>query len=281
MISLQTNVDSLNAQTNMNINQAAQSKTIQQLTSGYRINSSADDAAGLAIANGYRDEVAQLNQGVRNANDGISQMQIVDGGLSNISNILDRMQTLATQSSSDTFSGNRTTLDNEFQGLLSEIDRQAGNIGLSAATGATASQKAFNANLSIYVGGGTGSTVSVDLSGSSNAVDSSSLGFTSGTYSLTSTANAKSAITAITTAIQNLGNVQGVVGAGENKLNYAVGLAQSQIANVSAAESQIRDADVAADAANLSKGQVLMQTSVAAMAQANQESQSVLKLLQG
>src|SRR3569833_2759645 len=114
----------------MNISQAAQSKTIQQLTSGYRINSSADDAAGLAIANGYRDEVAQLNQGVRNANDGISQMQIVDGGLSNISNILDRMQTLATQSSSDTFSGNRTTLDNEFQGLLSEFDRQAGNIGL-------------------------------------------------------------------------------------------------------------------------------------------------------
>jgi len=274
MISIQTNVDSLMAQTNMSVNQAAQSKTIQQLTSGYRINSSADDAAGLAIANGYRDNIAELTQGVRNANDGISQLQIVDGGLSNISNILDRMKTLAAQSASDTFTGSRTVLDNEFQGLLSEIDRQAGNIGLNS--GGT-----FNNSLSIYVGGGSGSTITVNLGGTTNAVDSTSLGFTAGTDNLTSTTNAQSVIAKITTAIKNLGNVQGVVGAGENKLNYAVGLAQSQIANFSAAQSQIRDADVAADAANLSKGQVLMQTSVAAMAQANQESQSVLKLLQG
>ncbi|HLH01607.1 MAG TPA: flagellin [Bryobacteraceae bacterium] len=278
MISIQTNVDSLVAQSNMNVNQAAQSKTIQQLTSGYRINSSADDAAGLAIANTYRDNIAQLNQGVRNANDGISQLQIVDGGLSNISNILDRMQTLATQSASDTFTGSRTVLDNEYQGLLKEIDRQASNINLSGALGGSAT---FNSKLSIYVGGGSSAAnaaVTVDLSGATNLVDSSSLGL--GGTSIT-TGNANAAIAAITTAISNLGNVQGVVGAGENKLNYAVGLANSQIANFSAAQSQIRDADVAADAANLSKGQVLMQTSVAAMAQANQESQSVLKLLQG
>src|SRR5579875_433356 len=278
MISIQTNVDSLVAQSNMNVNQAAQSKPIQQLTSGYRINSSADDAAGLAIANTYRDNIAQLNQGVRNANDGISQLQIVDGGLSNISNILDRMQTLATQSASDTFTGSRTVLDNEYQGLLKEIDRQASNINLSGALGGSAT---FNSKLSISVGGGSSAAnaaVTVDLSGATNLVDSSSLGL--GGTSIT-TGNANAAIAAITTAISNLGNVQGVVGAGENKLNYAVGLANSQIANFSAAQSQIRDADVAADAANLSKGQVLMQTSVAAMAQANQESQSVLKLLQG
>ncbi|HEX4166282.1 MAG TPA: flagellin, partial [Bryobacteraceae bacterium] len=105
MISLQTNVDSLVAQNNLNNNSALQSKTIQQLTSGYRINSSADDAAGLAIANGYNANIAELTQGVNNANNGVSQLQIVDGGLSNISTILDRMKTLATESASGTFTG--------------------------------------------------------------------------------------------------------------------------------------------------------------------------------
>lgn len=100
MISLQTNIDSMNAQDNLSANHNMQSKTIQQLTSGYRINSSGDDAAGLAIANGYRSSVNELTQGVSNANDGVSQLQIIDGGLGNISSILDRMKTLATQSAS-------------------------------------------------------------------------------------------------------------------------------------------------------------------------------------
>jgi len=111
MISIQTNIDSLDAQQNLNIDDNFQSKTIQQLTSGYRINSSGDDAAGLAIANGYRSSVAELNQGVLNANDGISQLQIVDGGLNNISTILDRLKTLATESASSTFTGSRATLN--------------------------------------------------------------------------------------------------------------------------------------------------------------------------
>jgi flagellin len=273
MISIQTNIDSLNAQANMNVNHTAQSKTIQQLTSGYRINSSADDAAGLAIANSYRSNVNELSQGVRNANDGISQLQIVDGGLSNVSNILDRMKTLATQSASGTFTGSRSVLDQEFQNLATEITRQATNIQLN-------SGGALNSSLSIYIGGGTGSTVTVDLSGATNQVDAAGLGITASTK-LDTAANATTAIASINSALTALGKVQGTVGAGQNTLNYAVGLAQSQISNFSAAESQIRDADVAADAANLSKSQVLMQTSVAAMAQANQESQSVLKLLQG
>ena len=279
MLSIQTNIDSLNAQTNMNVNHAAQSNTIQQLTSGFRINRSGDDAAGLAIANGYRSNINELQQGVRNANDAVSELQIIDGGLSNISTILDRMKTLATQSASDSFTGDRGVLNKEFQDLATEITRQATNIGLNS-TGR------FNATLNVYIGGGTGNSVTVDLANQAgppavtNSVDATSLGIT-GSIDLTSAANAKTAITTINTAVSNLGLVQGVVGAGQNKLNYAIGLAQSQISNFSAAESQIRDADVAAAAANLSKSQVLMQTSVAAMAQANQEPQAVLKLLQG
>src|SRR4051812_13302825 len=98
MLSIQTNVNSLVAQENLSVNTSFQSKTIQSLTSGYRINSSADDAAGLAVANKFRSDTAELTQGVRNANDAISQLQIIDGGVTNVSHILDRLKTLATQS---------------------------------------------------------------------------------------------------------------------------------------------------------------------------------------
>src|SRR5512138_3451788 len=129
-VSIQTNVNSLVAQENLRVTNEFQGRTIQRLTSGYRINSSGDDAAGLAVANKFRGEVAELIQGVRNANDGISTMQLVDGGLNNISKLLDRMKTLASQSASGTFSGNRSTLNNEYQALIAEINRQAANIGM-------------------------------------------------------------------------------------------------------------------------------------------------------
>jgi flagellin len=275
MISLVTNVTSLNAQRNLNINNAFQSKTIGELTSGYRINSSGDDAAGLAIANSYRNNVAQLTQGVANANNATSQLQIIDGGLSNISTILDRLQTLASEAASGNPSSTTlATLDQEYQGLLSEVDRQANNIGLGAGNAANI------VTLSVYIGGGitaTDSTVNVDLHTAS--VGTTGLGITGGSL-LTATGIA-AALTAVSAAVTALGTAQGAVGAGENTLNYATNLANSQISSYSAAESQIRDADVAAQAANLTKAQVLVQTSVAALAQANSSPQAILKLLQG
>src|SRR6266700_1694526 len=119
-ISIQTNVTSLIAQENLNINQGFESKTIQRLTSGFRINSSGDDAAGLSVANQFRSRVAELTQGVRNANDANSVLQAIDGGLNNISQILDRLRTLATESATGTFSGDRNVLNNEYQSLLNE-----------------------------------------------------------------------------------------------------------------------------------------------------------------
>jgi flagellin len=500
-ISIQTNVASLEAQNFIRVNNSFQNNTIEQLSSGYRINSSADDAAGLAVANEYDGNVAELTQGVLNANNGVSALQIVDGGLSNISTILDRLRTLATESASATFTGNRATLNTEYQGLISEVNRQASNVNLN--TGGL-----FNTNLVTYVGGGSNQAnaqISVDLSGANNAVDSTALGIqntsvagggtelsgnsvvlsdtsvsflagsntqnytfhigtstgnqdvtvalaggssgltgqqvidslnsqlssyginagiasdgqvqfggttafsvsvgaasggnatatstatgvntadynlnsasgtggafaaftgasaetvvfqnggastsvtlnstnagtlsqtlstlntalnSSGIYAVTaangtdisfqsansfsvnetaitaggtgnlfgavgsvavtqpsatasSTGAALAALTALQTAVTNLGLVQGKVGAGENKLNYAVNLAQSQITNYSAAESGIRDADVAAEAANLTKAQVLQQASLAALAQANSAPQAVLSLLKG
>jgi len=276
-LSFQTNVTALTAENNLQVNSNFQSQTITRLTSGFRINSSGDDAAGLAVANGLRGTISELTQGVRNANDGTSILQTIDGGLNNISNILDQLKSLATQSASGTFSGNRATLNQEFTTLLGEIDRQAANIGLGTGTGTSA---AYNASISVYIGGGStqaNAQVTIDLSGSGNVVNSGGLGI--GLDSVDTQAHALTAIADITTAVTNLGKTQGVVGTGENALNYSISLAQSQITNDSAAESRIRDADVAAEAANLTKSQVLEQSSVAALAQANSAPQALLKLL--
>jgi flagellin len=488
-LTIQTNIASLIAQNNLRMNNLFQQQTITRLTSGFRINMSGDDAAGLAIANGYRSSISELTQGVRNGNDGISTLQIVDGGLNNISTILDRLKTLATQSASGTFTGDRGTLNNEYQTLLGEITRQASNVGLNAGG-------SNNTTLSVYIGGTTNlanAGVTVDLGGTGNQVDAAGLklngtniaasgtelasnaiqlndnvGVFSGTQtfnfylqgssaavavayngagvangdsttalsklnasisaagitgvtasmaadgrlqfaggvsfavkaaaavggglatanasadynvglyaykgaaptavtvgsetavvtngqgsvSLTfdtttgaslssmltymnsklnaigisvtpdsagtgfavqsattftinetaaagtgsvfgavgakaltnasptaSSASAQSAISQITSAVQQLGLVQGRVGAGENELSYAINLANSQISSFSAAQSRIRDADMAAEAANLTKAQVLQQASLAAMAQANAAPQAVLALL--
>ncbi len=145
---INTNIASLNAQYYLQQTSAAQQQTISQVTSGLRIVSSGDDAAGLAVANGFRSNEAVLTQGILNANNGLSTLQIVDGGMSNISQLLDQARTLATQSASGTFTGDRTVLDQQFQGVLQEINRQSQAIGLN--TGGNLAQ-----NLSVFIGGGT------------------------------------------------------------------------------------------------------------------------------
>jgi flagellin len=278
-LSFQTNITSLEAQNDLQVNTNSLDNAIQQLTSGYRINKSGDDAAGLAVANGLRSNITELQQGVGNANDGSAILQTIDGGLNNISNILDQLQTLATQSASGTFSGNRATLNEQFQTLLGEINRQAANIGLASGGGTTPSSQ-YNNTLEVYIGGGStqaNSEVSIALSGSANTVDSLGLGIS--TDAVDTIPHATQAITDIGNAVQALGLVQGTVGDGENDLTYAIGLANSQITNESAAESNIRDANIAQEAAALTQGQVLQQSGVAALAQANSEPQALLKLL--
>jgi flagellin len=162
--SINTNVASLQAQNYLRINSDFQSKTINEVTSGLRIVQSGDDAAGLAIANGYRSDEAVLTQGVQNANSGLSQLQIMDGGISNISQLLDRARTLATQSASGTFTGDRSVLNGEYQSVLGEIDRQAQAIGLNQ--GGT-----FAKSLSVFIGGGNGTTAAAAVTNGSVAVD--------------------------------------------------------------------------------------------------------------
>lgn len=202
--SINTNIASLQAMNYLTQNGNFQNKTIQEVTSGLRIVNSGDDAAGLAVANQYASQEAVLTQGIQNANDGLSTLQTIDGGMSNISQLLNRASTLATESASGTFQGSRTVLNNEFQSVLGEINRQAQSIGMNAGG-------AFNKSLSVFIGGGrdttgvqndagavSNGTVTVNLSGS--AVDTQSLGLSSYGTTANTTNLALATITGGTTA---------------------------------------------------------------------------------
>ena len=161
---INTNIPSLQSQEYLRLTSDFQQKTINRVTSGLRIISSGDDAAGLAIANSFRSDRAVITQGVRNANDGLSTLQTIDGGINNISQLLDRARTLAAQSASGTFTGDRSVLNTEFQSVVTEIDRQAQAIGLNVGG-------LFAKNLSVFIGGGRGATSTAQITNGSVAVD--------------------------------------------------------------------------------------------------------------
>jgi flagellin len=265
--SVVTNISSQNAQANLVGTNLSLQKAITRLSSGLRINSAGDDAAGLAVANSYRGTQAVLNQGIQNANDGLSTLQIKDGAQSNISTLLDRLSTLATQSASASSSVNRTQLNAEFQDVLKELDREANVAGLTASQG-----------FSVFVSndGANGS-----VGGTIGASDTVALGLkVAGTYvDITTAGNAATAVGTIATAVTNLGSAQATVGTLENRLQYAISLSNSQVVSYSSAESRIRDANVAKESANLTRYNILTQSGIAALSQANASSQSVLTLL--
>jgi flagellin len=260
--SVVTNISAVNAQANLYTTNIGLRQALTRVSSGFRINSSGDDAAGLAVANSYRSKVAILTQGMRNANDGLSTLQIQDGALDNISKLLDRLATLATQAASGSTQANAATLDAEYQDVLTEIDREAAVAGLDA--GATFSVFVSNDGANGVVGG----TVA--------AVTTTALGLQTG---VDTAANAQTALSEVTAAIATLGGVQAQVGTIQNRLQYAISLAQSQVVNNKAAESRIRDANIAEESANLTRYGILNQSGIAALAQANQSTAAVLALL--
>jgi len=260
--SVVNNVASMNAQSNLSLTSMGLNKALGRLSSGFRINQSGDDAAGLAVANTYRNDVAILNQGIRNANDGLSALQIKDSAMANIATVLDRMATLATQAASDAGDADIAKLSAEFSALTSEIDREAAVAGLTAASTA----------FSVFVSASNGT-----ISGTMAGVETADLGITQTTF--TTIAEAQTALTQVRTAVSTLGGVQNSVGTLQNRLSFAVNLSQSQAVNTQAAESRIRDANIAEEAANMTKFNILSQSGIAALSQANQASASVLGLL--
>jgi flagellin len=262
--SVVSNISASNAQANLSSTSIGLQRAITRLSSGYRINSAGDDAAGLAVANTYRSTQSVLNQGIRNANDGLSTLQIKDGAMNNIGTLLDRMTTLATQSASASSSVDRTALNAEFQDVITEIGREAGVAGL---TGAAQGFSVFVSN-----DGANGS-----VGGSIGAADVAALALTGVT--ITSAALAATAVSTIAAAVTALGSAQSSIGTLQNRLAFAITLAGSQTVSNKAAESRIRDANIAEESANLTRYNILTQSGIAALSQANQSSQSVLSLL--
>jgi flagellin len=261
--SVVSNISASNAQNNLTATSIGLQRSIMRLSSGYRINNAGDDAAGLAVANTYRSTQAVLNQGIRNANDGLSTLQIKDGALNNVGTLLDRLSTLATQSASASSTVDRTALNSEFQDVLGEIDREASVAGVT-----------LSGSFSVFVSNdGTNGVVS----GTIGAVSTSALSLSG--VAITSATLAAAAVSTIATAVSTLGTAQSSIGTLENRLQFAISLAGSQTVSNKAAESRIRDANVAEESANLTRYNILTQSGIAALSQANQSSQSVLSLL--
>jgi len=284
--SILNNVAGLNAQNQLAANSLNLSRTLLRLSSGKRINSGADDAAGLQIADSLKANTYALDQAVRNANDGISVAQIADGALAQMGDLLTRSVTLAEEASTDTVdSTGRASLNAEFSQIQSEIARIAtqsnfNGVGIFTTGGINGSLKvfvgdtAFQSSIAVTINkvtaNATNGTVT-DLDGNGN-------GNLSG-INLSTAAGAKLALNTIKSAISTVSGNRAQIGSGINRLQSAVSVLQTQSQNTTAAESTIRDANVAQEVANLTKYQILAQSGMAALGQANTQGQSVLTLL--
>jgi len=277
-LSILNNIPSLIAENQLNSTQANLQTTLYQLASGSRINSGADDAAGLAIADSLQANITALTQSQQNANDGVGQLQVADGALSQVTTLLNRAVTLATESASGTVSSTqREALDAEFSAIKQEID----SIGKDTT---------FNGT-SVF----TASTTSIFMSDASSTAANNVVGVTMGILSsasigtgtpvslasdnLTTSAKATTALSDINSAIAAIGSVRGAVGASINQLQAASNIMSTQVQNLTSAEDNITAADIASDVANMSKYNILEQTGMAALAQANSTEQNVLTLL--
>ncbi|MBK7395698.1 MAG: flagellin FliC [Myxococcales bacterium] len=268
---IQTNVASLDAQQNLSKTQNALQTSFARLSSGYRINSSADDAAGLGISDSMTAQIRSYGVAERNAMDGVSMAQTADGAASQVGGLLGRMRELSVQAANGSYTSNdRANLNTEFTSLRSEIDRIAQSTSFN---GTSLLNAATTVAFQVGIGTAASDTVSVGFGG----LTTSSLGV--GASAVDTAANATSAITAIDTAISSVSSTRAKFGAAVNRLQSTVGNIQSMKTNLSAANSRIKDVDVAEETAAMSRQQVLSQAGAAVLAQANQAPQLALSLL--
>jgi len=279
---INTNVKSLVAQNAMSVNNRSLSKAMEQLSTGKRINNAADDAAGLAISNKMTSQIRGLNQAVRNANDGISMIQTAEGATQEITNMLQRMRELAVQGANDTYDADdRTAIGKEYDQLVNEIDRIAGNTewnGVKILDGNTFSSSTA---AKFQVGTGSGSAYQIEVN--FIALTSTSLGtaaIATGDIGSASTAGSiQAVITEIDKGIAAVDAFRADLGAKVNRLTYAADNMSNISLNTAASRSRIQDADYASTTTELARSQIIQQAATAMLAQANQAPQSVLSLL--
>ena len=266
-----TNVASMNAQRNLFNSSAALNGNYARLSSGLRIATAADDAAGLGISERMRADIRSYSVASRNAQDGISLVQTAEGALSEVSDILGRMRELSMQSANGTLSAtDRTTLDTEFQQLVEEVDRIAGTTAFNGVQLLDGS----NTSISIQVGidGGSNDVISVTAAD----VAATTLGVNG---NISTTGAATGMLSTIDTAIDRVNASRGTLGAQQNRLDSTLRSLANVRENTSAAESRIRDVDVAMETADLTRNSILQQASTAILGQANSQPQLALSLL--
>jgi flagellin len=269
---INTNIMSLNSQRSLGLSQSSLATSMARLSSGLRVNSAKDDAAGLAVAQQINAKARSSLVAIRNANDGISMAQTAEGGMSQIGDILQRMRELAMQSANGSNDSDaRDALNTEFADLLEEIDR------IAATT-------TFN-GVALINGSGSSTDFAVDVEGSENVtIDFSALDVTGatlgvGSLDISSSSGATSALSTIDDAITELNTNRATLGAAQNRLEFTINNLQVQYENQKSAYGRIMDADFAVETSNLTRNQILQQAGTAMLAQANAQPQSVLALL--
>jgi flagellin len=278
------NISAIYAQNNLNQTQASLQNTLTQLSSGSRINSGADDAAGLALADGLHANVAALTQSSQNASAGVGMLQTADGALAQVTNLLTRAITLATEAANGTLNGSQaSSADQEYQNILTEI----GNIGSKTNYNGQGVFSATAVNVFVSDGTASGSTTFAETVG---ALTTASVGtfatggtvadFTAAGMTTLNATNASGILGTLTTAVQNVAYQRGTLGANINQLNAAANVANTQSVNLSSAENNIRATNYGQATSDMAKFKVLSETGIAALSQANAVQQDVLKLLQ-
>ena len=269
-----TNIISLSAQRHLSKVTGRLEGNFQRLASGLRIASASDDPAGLGISERMRAQLKSLSQATRNGQDGISLVQTAEGALNEVNNNLSRMRELAIEAANGTLNtGDRTTLDAEFQALISEIDRIADTTkfnGINLLNTASGS-------IDVQIGTESGETITINL------VDTTDTGLslTASTFDLTTMTNAAGSLATIDTAITSITSTRGDLGAAQNRLQSAIRSLSNAEQNLAAAESRIRDVDIAKETADLTRNTILQQAAVSVLSQANLQPQIALSLLQG
>jgi flagellin len=266
------NLNSLNGLNALDNTTLQVSSALQKLSTGLRINTAADDASGLAISEKFRAQINGLQTAKTNAQEGISMLQTAEGSLNEVSSILQRINTLAVRSANDVTltNANRTTMDGEVQGLKGELDRIAANVTFNT-------KVLLDGTLSGNLQVGAGATADNQITVAITSVTAAVLGLTA--TDVTTSANALTAIGVTNTAIDTVASNRGTIGVVENRLQHTIANLDTSITNTTASESSIRDVDMAAEISNLTRLQILQQSDVAMLAQANSQPQAVLSLL--
>ena len=278
------NIPSLNAQRILGINSNRLAQSVERISSGIRINRGADDAAGLAISEALRSDIRALRQAVRNANDGVSLINVTEGALNEQSGIMIRLRELASQAATGTVgSTERATIQLEFSALRDEVDRIAATTefnGQKLVDGSLASSVSSTNHILIQVGIDSTAQSRIDLNTEVNLTAMTSTGLNIHQLSVTSAGAALTALEQMNTSIGMITQGRGKIGAVQNRLVRTISNISIAVENLTAAESAIRDADIAEEVALLTRNQILVQAATAMVGQANLIPQSVLQLLQ-